>query len=89
MYLLNVVINTNDLFLGDFIYLGNFNAPVLFLGLVRSRVVVSGTVVIHQFPVPLSYAGLNEKKEKNRKQGNEYVLFSVSICSEVPSAHAS
>lgn len=48
------------------IYLCNFNAPVLFLGLVRSSIVVPGAVVINQFPVPLSYTSLNEKGNERR-----------------------
>lgn len=34
-------------------YLGNFDAPVLFLGLMCGGIVVSGTVVIDQLPVSL------------------------------------
>lgn len=45
-------------------YLSDFNAPVLFLGLVSDGIVVSGTVVIHQLPIPLRYAGLNTRIEK-------------------------
>lgn len=46
------------------LYLSDFNAPVLFLGLVSDGIVVSGTVVIHQLPVPLRYTGLNTRVEK-------------------------
>lgn len=45
-------------------YLGNFNAPVLFLGLVRGGIVVPGTVKIDQLPVPLRYTCLNKKKKR-------------------------
>lgn len=63
------------------IYLGNFNAPVLFLGLVCRSVVVSGTVVINQFSVPLSYTSLNRKQ----KTENKYQPFLVSL-SEIRSS---
>ena len=43
-------------------YLGNFNAPVLFLGLVCGSIVVPGTVIIDQLPVPLSNTCLNKKR---------------------------
>ena len=42
-------------------YLGDFDAAVLFLVLVCGRVVVSGAVEIHQFPVPLSDTGLHQE----------------------------
>lgn len=44
-----------------FFYLGNFDAPILFLGLVCGGIVVPGTVIIHELPVPLSYTRLDEK----------------------------
>lgn len=56
-------------------YLGNFNAPIFFLGLVRGGIVVPGTVIIDQLPVPLSYTGLNK-----RKRGEQaFVLFSLLV----------
>lgn len=48
-------------------YLGNFNAPILFLGLVGGGIVVPGTVVINQLPVPLGYTCLNKRKEEGKK----------------------
>lgn len=43
-------------------YLGNFNGPVLFLSLVSDGIVVPGTVVIHQFSIPLCYTCLNTRR---------------------------
>lgn len=44
-------------------YLCNFNGPVLFLSLVSDGIVVPGTVVIHQFSIPLRYTCLNTRKQ--------------------------
>lgn len=44
-------------------YLCNFNAAVLFLSLVSDGIVVPGTVVIHQFSIPLRYTCLNTGKK--------------------------
>lgn len=45
------------------IYLGNFNAPILFLRLVSDGIVVPCAVVIHQLPVALCYTCLNTRWE--------------------------
>ena len=44
-------------------YLGNFNAPILFLGLVCSSIVMPGTIVINQLPVPLGDTSLSTRKQ--------------------------
>lgn len=44
-------------------YLGYFDSPVLFLGLVRGGIVVPGAVIVDQLPVPLSYTCLSERQE--------------------------
>lgn len=50
------------------IYLGDFDPPVLFLGLVCGGIVVSGAVIINQFPVPLSYTCLKSKEKMRKKK---------------------
>lgn len=57
------------------IYLGDFDPPVLFLGLVCGGIVVSGTVIINQFPVPLSYTCLKSKEKMRKKMSPNAAAF--------------
>lgn len=65
------------------IYLGNLNAPVLFLGLVCGGIVVSGAVVINQFSVPLSYTCLKSKEKMRKKKFHVSEFSCVSFPHQV------
>lgn len=58
-----------------FEYLRNFDAPVLFLGLVRGGIVVPSTVEIDKLSVSLSNTCLDKRKQKKKKCGCRLLII--------------
>lgn len=71
--MLSNLMHVNATHIMHLFYLGNFNAPILFLGLVCGGIVVPGAVVIDQLPVPLSYTCLNKKGKRRKNMCCYYV----------------